>query len=117
MKIIKRYIECIAKDVEFWVGQNAKDNHDMIQKASIDSWWFHVKDNASAHVIVKLPNDITIDKKDLQKILVQGAVLMKQVSKYASTKNLQITYAKLEDVVMTERAGEVTVMKSRVMVI
>jgi hypothetical protein len=42
---------------------------------------------------------------------------MKQVSKYASVKNLQITYAKIEDVYPTERPGEVTVIKSRVMVI
>jgi predicted ribosome quality control (RQC) complex YloA/Tae2 family protein len=117
MKIIKRYIECIKQDVEFWIGQSAKDNHDMIQQASLNSWWFHVKDNASAHVIVHVPTNIEIEKKQLQKILIQGAVLMKQVSKYASVKNLQITYAKIEDVFPTERPGEVSVMKSRVMVI
>jgi len=119
MKTIIKYIDAIQQDVEYRVGGNAKENHKILLDATMTSWWFHIQGQPSAHIIAQIPPDISakLDKKQLKKILIQGAVITKQVSKFASHKNVPIIYSRVDDVTPTMYAGEVVVTSSRIMVI
>jgi predicted ribosome quality control (RQC) complex YloA/Tae2 family protein len=39
---------------EIWVGKSQKSNHKLLQNASRDDYWLHVRDLPGAHVILKL---------------------------------------------------------------
>jgi predicted ribosome quality control (RQC) complex YloA/Tae2 family protein len=117
MKTITRYIDAIKGEIEYQVGGNAKENHQILKDATMSSWWFHIQGQPSAHVIAVIPADLEIDKKQLKKILVQGAVITKQVSRFASHKEVPIIYCRVDDVTPTEYTGEVIVTSSRIMLI
>ena len=69
--------------------------------------WFHIEGQSSGHIIAKI--DEEVDKKTLRYIVKQGAVLCKQVSKYARLKNINIVYARIRDVEKTDTIGMVHV--------
>lgn len=119
MKTIIRHFEEFGQSISYCIGGNAKENHKILLDATMTSWWFHIQGQPSAHVIAQIPPDISakLDKKQLKKILIQGAVITKQVSKFASTKNVPIIYSRVDDVTPTMYAGEVVVTSSRIMVI
>ena len=95
----------MKSSVEFTIGTNAKDNFDIIDNASPSDMWFHVEGKPSGHIIASIPEDT--NKKELQAIVKQGALLCKQVSKYASEKNLTIVYTQVKDLTKTNIAGSV----------
>jgi predicted ribosome quality control (RQC) complex YloA/Tae2 family protein len=115
MKTISKYIDCINADIVFKIGQNAQDNFDMIDSAEPTDLWFHIDGRASLHVIVSIPEGV--NKKQLLRIVTQGAVVCKQFSKYASEKKVEIIYAKIQDVVKTNVVGSVTLTKSKTIII
>jgi predicted ribosome quality control (RQC) complex YloA/Tae2 family protein len=114
MKEIPRYVDAIKADIVFKIGGNAQENFDMIDTASPDDLWFHVDNLPSEHVVASIPIDKKIDKKQLGKIVTQGALLCKQFSKYASTKNLPIVYTRIKDVEKTEKIGCVLTQNQKI---
>jgi len=117
MKCVSVFIDCIKTDIEFRIGENAKDNFEIIDAAMPTDIWFHIDGLPSEHVIASIPADIVIDKKQRLKIAKQGAVLCKQYSKYASQKNLQIIYTEIKNVVKTDVVGKVEVSNSKTIII
>jgi predicted ribosome quality control (RQC) complex YloA/Tae2 family protein len=107
MKKITKYIDCINSDIVFKIGENSQDNFDIIDDSLPDDIWFHVNNLPSAHVIASIPLGKKLDKKQLGKIITQGAVICKQYSRYASQKNLNIIYTKIKFVKKTETLGSV----------
>lgn len=101
--------------VQYFVGKNAKHNFELIDLAESHHLWFHVEGRPSCHVVVAFPSDL--DRKSLRPIIKRGAVLCKQHSKYASEKNLVITYARICDVSKTDIMGTVEVQNAKTMVI
>jgi len=95
MKTIIRRIDSLNIDITFNIGQNAQDNFDLIDMSHPDDIWFHVDGKSSAHVVASLPKDHTFDKKHLHKIIVQGACVCKEFSRYASKQKVPINYAKI----------------------
>lgn len=113
MKFVTRYIDCIKSDIQFVIGKNAADNMKILDEAMMDDIWFHIDGSSSAHVIAKLPVDMTLDKKQRLRIVKQGAVICKEVSKYASQKNVKIVFASVNDVTPTQTLGTVVVSRAK----
>jgi predicted ribosome quality control (RQC) complex YloA/Tae2 family protein len=133
-RIVTRYIPGLKLNIVYKIGKNAQNNIDLIDEADKDDLWFHLKDVSSCHVIAclkniqyttrddELPNfyDIdfdSLDKKEKQQIITQGALLCKQYSKLKSTKNINIIYTKIEDVYKTDVVGSVLTYKSKLIVV
>lgn len=115
MRTQEIYIDKMKSSVEFTIGTNAKDNFDIIDNASPNDLWFHVEGKPSGHIIASIPEDT--NKKELQAIVKQGALLCKQVSKYASEKNLAIVYTQVKDLTKTNTAGSVLLAHQKTIVI
>jgi predicted ribosome quality control (RQC) complex YloA/Tae2 family protein len=133
-RVVTRFIPSLKINVVYKIGKDAQNNFELIDKAHQNDIWFHLKDVSSCHVIAclkniqyttrddELPNfyDInfdTLDKKEKQQIITQGALLCKQYSKLKSAKNVNIVYAKIEDVYKTDVPGSVFTYKSKVIVV
>lgn len=133
-RIVTRFIPSLKINVVYKIGKNAQNNFELIDEADPNDMWFHLKDVSSCHVIAclkniqyttrddELPNfyDIDfdkLDKKEKQQIITQGGLLCKQYSKLKSAKNVDIVYAKIEDVHKTDVPGSVLTYKSKLIVI
>ena len=91
----------------FSVGNNASENFSVIDSSKENDIWFHVKDNASCHVVASIPEDVKLTKKDLKYIIKQGALLCKKYSKYSNVKDLAIIYTTINNVQKTDIIGSV----------
>ena len=133
-RIVTRLIPSLKINIVYKIGKNAHNNFELIDQAHPNDIWFHLKDASSCHVIAcfkniqyttrddELPNfyDIdfdTLDKKEKQQIITQGALLCKQYSKMKTTKNVEVIYTKIEDVQKTDVVGSVLTFKSKVIVV
>ena len=119
MKTFIRHIDYIKTDVEFVVGGNAQENHDIIDAADPIDLWFHIAGESSCHVIAKVAKvaNIILDKKALQKIAKQGAVICKESSNYKKQKNVEIDYTRIEYVTKLETPGKVQITNVKKMII
>lgn len=104
MKTQSILIPSINKTIEYTIGQNAQDNHDIIDNALENDMWFHINNKPSCHIIASIPDDIK--RKEMKYIIKQGAVLCKQYS-YPAVKNLEIVYTKIKNITKTEKIGQV----------
>jgi predicted ribosome quality control (RQC) complex YloA/Tae2 family protein len=93
-------------NINFQIGKNAQDNFNIIDQANENDLWFHLADYPSCHVIASIPN-LNISKKELKKIIKQGALLCKINSKYKKENNLEVIYTEVKNVKKTEVIGEV----------
>lgn len=110
MKIEEVYFDSIHQIISFYIGKNAKNNFEVIDLGNPDDIWFHLKDESSCHVVVRLPEDMKINKKDLMKIIKRGALLCKEnTAKVASLKNVEVIYTAIKNVQKTSTPGMVNV--------
>jgi predicted ribosome quality control (RQC) complex YloA/Tae2 family protein len=116
MKTITKYIDSLKLNIDYIVGGNAQENHDIIDEASEEDLWFHISNQSSCHVICKMPVNENIDKKGLQKIIIQGAVICKAHSRYKSQKNIGITYTKVLHVKKLDKPGLVSIMNEKTII-
>ena len=112
MKTHDIYIPAIKDTVTYTSGENSADNFKVIDAANADDYWFHVSEKSSSHVTVSPPEGI--NKKQLAKIITQGVVLCKQLSKYASEKDLPIIYTQIKNIQKTNIVGSVNVTGGKV---
>ena len=97
-------------DLTIWIGQNAKDNWQIIDKANNYDIWFHLENFPSSHVILRLPDkDTEINKQTLQSC----AAICKANSKYAEHKNISIIYTEIKNVIKGETVGSVYTKKTK----
>lgn len=115
MKTITRYIDCIRSDIDFIVGGNAQENHDIIDSADDEDYWFHVSQYPSCHVICKIPDGIKEikNKKILLKIAKQGAIICKENSKYKSHKHVEIVYTQIKNITKLDTPGSVSISNGK----
>lgn len=104
---ILRFIDSLKVNIEYQVGQHAKDNIDILAKSRANDIWFHIDGEASCHVVAKVHDVDTNNKKQLAHIVKQGAVLCKQFSKYKSIKDVSVVYTKVSNVFPTDKIGQV----------
>ena len=113
--IMKEVVVCfdnILDDIVFYIGENANDNFNVLDKGDPTDLWFHVKDYSSCHVVAHIPDKL--DKRELKTIIKCGALLCKQnTNKFASSPSVEIIYTKLQNVSKTTKAGCVNVTCSK----
>ena len=114
---MKEYV-CESLDlVEYvvWVGENAIENWQLVDRAEPDDMWFHVANYPSGHVVVRARHpDTSHLGADLPKgVIVYCARLCKAQSKQKYMKNIEIIYTKIQNVKKTHVVGEVRVRKSK----
>jgi len=101
------YIPNIKDNITFYIGQSAQENFNMIDKAKSNDIWFHVHNHTSAHVIASIPYKLS--RTQIHKIVVQGATLCKENSRFNCDSRVQITHCKISGVKKTDVLGKVKV--------
>jgi len=115
MKTIAREMD--FGQIDFLVGQNAQENHDLIDAADEEDLWFHVSEHPSCHVIGKIPEGVDLDKSELKKIVKQGAIICKSFSKFKSDKNVKIDYTRVKNVTKLKTPGSVSITDAKCVII
>ncbi len=106
MKIERFYFDYIGEEIIYYIGKNEKDNFRIIDMASEDDIWFHANDVPSCHVIMKMPESESIDKKHLKVLIKKGALLCKQnTNKLVNESKVEFCYTSIKNVSKTEKMG------------
>lgn len=89
-------------NINFYVGENAKDNWNMLEKFQQNHIWFHLDKFSSPYVIM--------ESNDLSKTnLIFGANLCKENSSYKNLKKIKIIYCSLKQLKKCSKIGEVLI--------
>jgi predicted ribosome quality control (RQC) complex YloA/Tae2 family protein len=97
--------QVIVDNITYKVGQNAKENTQMIHDSDKDWYWFHLDKFPSCHVII-CSNEITND------MILQAGTLVKENSKY-KFKNIGINYCKIDNLIHGSEPGSVSFKSNR----
>jgi len=92
------------KQVVFRLGQNAKENHNLIDDADKEDWWFHLSEYSSCHCIIE-----KIDVSNIE--ILYAASLVKDNSKYINSKKVKVCYTQVKNIKKTKNPGEVMFLK------
>jgi predicted ribosome quality control (RQC) complex YloA/Tae2 family protein len=115
MKTNGVYFESLDCEILFYIGENAKDNFNVIDMGEPSDIWFHSATGSSCHVIAKIP--INVDKKCIKIIIKKGAQLCKQnTNKLVRQTNVEISYTFLKNVEKTNTDGCVTIKNVKTIV-
>jgi predicted ribosome quality control (RQC) complex YloA/Tae2 family protein len=116
MRILPKFIQSLNKNVDFYIGDDAKANFEIIDLASDNDLWFHVQGFSSCHVVANI-NKLELDKKQLRQIITQGALLCKQNSRYGYMSDLAVIYTRIKDVAKTNELGKVVTRNTKVRIV
>jgi len=111
MKTQDIYVEPLKQSFVYWIGQNAQDNFDLIEKSDPEYFWFHVNDSSSAHIVVSIPENF--NKKEQRYLIKKGAELAKQHSSRKSDKDVTIVYTKIKNVTRMDIIGTVNIVNPK----
>ena len=91
----------------YWIGENAQDNWDLIDLADQNDLWFHLSNQPSAHIILRM-NNLAIKKLSKQ-TLIHCAVECKMHSKFSNTtkQRLHVIYTEIKNVSKAQNVGAV----------
>jgi predicted ribosome quality control (RQC) complex YloA/Tae2 family protein len=92
-------------DTKIIIGENAKDNWDIIDFES-ENIWLHLNSFPSCHVVIE-------DNSPSEDVLNYAANLCKQHTKYRNLKNLKICFTKCNNLVKGEDVGSVSYKSKR----
>tara|TARA_E500000178_G_scaffold319032_1_gene340950 strand:- start:148 stop:483 length:336 start_codon:yes stop_codon:yes gene_type:complete len=104
MKQFNRFIDEKNITIKYILGQNAIENHQIIDDADKNDWWFHLTDFPSGHCIVETDN---LDKEDI----IYASQLVKENSKYKNINKVSVSYLQIKDIKKTKKPGEVKLLK------
>ena len=99
--------ETITNNITYIIGENAKDNWDILDKADQNDVWFHLDKFTSPYVIMKSTDTSKIN-------IIYGANLCKENSKYKNLKNLKIVYCSIKQLKKTKITGEVDIKGKKI---
>lgn len=114
--------ECTLDDIKlgiqmtYFIGNNAQENWNLIDASNQNDLWFHLKDQPSAHVVLKMPDGIT-DKKISKQSILHCAVECKAHSKFShmsGKSKMKVIYTEIKNVSKAETVGAVHVKQERV---
>ncbi len=100
---------------DIYVGTNAKENWDLIDKSDPDDLWFHVDDLPSSHVFVRerlLRTSSEIPDYPNQIISLAGDYCKSQ-SKFKDRTKLKIIYTQVSNIKKGRDIGSVIVSNSK----
>lgn len=96
----------------YWIGENAQDNWDIISKANQNDIWFHVAGSSSSHIILRMPNKVSL--KDISKqTLIHCSSVCKQHSKSKNNNKVKIVFTEIKNVKKADKPGAVYTKKER----
>lgn len=95
-----------------FIGKNAQENWDLIDAASQNDIWFHLKDHPSPHIILKVDQG-----KPSRNVLKACCVFCKQYSKMKSMHKITIIYTEIKNITKGDAVGSVTTAKTKEIVI
>jgi predicted ribosome quality control (RQC) complex YloA/Tae2 family protein len=92
--------------VKYNIGENARDNWDMLGIADDSYYFFHLSSFPSCYVIME-------SKYPSQSMLRYGAMLCKHATKYRHVKNIKVDYCRCSNLVKGDNTGEVVYVRPR----
>lgn len=114
--MIEKTISYQNCDYIIWIGQNSKDNWEIIDNASDHDIWFHLEEFASPHVILRMTEDIKL-KAVPKWLLIECAIACKQKSSQKKMNKVTIIYTNIKNVKKAEKVGSVTTFNTLSLVI
>ena len=87
------------------LGNNDKENNDIIKDSKQNYYWFHLKDNPSPHLILETSEPIKNE-------IYYAANIVKSNSKLKNLKNVKIIYTTVKNIKLTNKLGCVQIKKS-----
>ena len=106
MKIIINMKTEIIDDITIKLGQNAKENWDLIDQSPDDYIWMHLDSFPSCHIIIE-------DSDPSNELLIKGAQLCKDNTKYRNLRNLKICYTTISNLIKGKEVGSVSYKSKR----
>ena len=85
---------------KYMLGENARDNWDMLSQSKPEHYFFHLSSFPSAYVI------LVCEGEPSQKEILRGAQICKENTKYRNLKNLKVDYCPRSNVCRGEVTGE-----------
>ncbi len=83
------------------VGQSAQENWDLIDNSNQNYIWLHLNSFPSCHIVIEDENPTT-------ELLLEGARLCKDNTKYRNLKNLKICYTTISNLIKGKEIGSVS---------
>jgi len=80
------------------VGENDKENNDIIKIAKQNYYWFHLRGNPSPHAILETDNPT-------QKEIKYAGEIVKSKSKLKNLQNVKIIYTSVKNIRLTDKLG------------
>ena len=119
MKQHDNYFQNLNLNITFYIGENAQDNFDIIDKCDENDLWFHSKDQSSCHVVAIISDNIKqIKKQKMHSIIHYGALLCKQnTNKLVKQSNVEIIYTKIKNIQKTNVVGCVNATNLKEMIV
>ncbi|ARF09210.1 protein of unknown function DUF814 [Catovirus CTV1] len=108
MKLFAVYDHQNDIELEIYMGENAKDNWDIIDMSSQNDIWFHLESHPSPHVMLKLPNNI---KNISKQTIMFCAAICKQNSKLANSSKISVIYTERKNITKGKNVGSVFTKK------
>lgn len=94
-----------VNDIKLILGQNAKENHLIIDNADPNDWWFHIDCHPSGHCIVEC-SDIN------NELIITASNFVKENSKLKNNKKIKVIYTQIKNIRKTKNPGEVILLKT-----
>ena len=88
------------------IGQSAKENWYLIDNSNQNYIWLHLDSFPSCHVVIE-------DENPSNELLLEGARLCKEYTKYRNLKNLKICYTTILNLVKGTEIGSVNYKSNR----
>jgi predicted ribosome quality control (RQC) complex YloA/Tae2 family protein len=106
-------LKFIKDNYILYLGENAQENWDLL-KNDKSSMWLHLNNFPSGHCII---TKSCLDKNYNKQIIMYGAQLIKEHSKYKNLKNIKVVYTELKNVKKGEVIGEVIIKKCKFIIL
>ena len=87
------------------IGENAKDNDNIIKESKETDVWFHISNLPSCHVIIECSKEHPINKQ----MIAHCANLTKENGKYKNISKIKINYTEIKNVKRTLVPGKVMI--------
>jgi predicted ribosome quality control (RQC) complex YloA/Tae2 family protein len=102
---------------EFIIGQNAKENWEIIDDADTNDMWLHIADYPSCHVVIKKygleEGDTENNINYPNQVIAIGADYCKEFSKYKDKKKVKIVYTLIKNVDKGRVIGSVNIKNEK----
>ena len=99
-------IEVNYRGYTIYVGENAKENDEIIQKSSPNDIWAHISNFPSAHGVICNPSEKRVPQTILKRVC---CIIKSKSSKCKSMNQLGFDICKIKDVERTNTPGLVNI--------